>query len=131
MQNMTWPEFISRTLLAGGLLGVAIAVTLRWEGWLASSRKLLFGMISVICVGPLCVKAITALVGAAGGDPLLGPLLTGCLVGMNGMIIIELLRKVSGIFFSKFIDGIFAAGAQSDKGTGDHTTEVSDEKSPD
>lgn len=90
---MDWLQGESGKLLLAGLAGSAVSAAMEWTGVLPACRKIVVGSLCAMYLSPLAVPLLEWTLGAIKVPEENGATLGGFLMGVVGIIVIEIIIK--------------------------------------
>jgi hypothetical protein len=93
MTIMEWLQGESGKLLTAGLSGSAVSVAMEWTGVLPAIRKIVVGSACAMYLSPLAVPMLEWGLGVVNVPEENGATLGGFLMGVVGIVIIEIIVK--------------------------------------
>lgn len=90
---MEWFQGESGKLLTAGLAGSAVSVAMEWTGWMPALRKIVVGSLCAMYLSPLAIPMLEWALGVINVPTENGATLGGFLMGVVGIVIIEIIVK--------------------------------------
>ena len=105
MNIMDWLSSPSGQLGIAGLVGSAVAAAMEWGGFVSASRRLFVGTASAVFLGPLAIPMLEKLLGGISVPKDNAAGMGGFLMGVGGIIMIEIVMKAFKIRRDKINGG--------------------------
>lgn len=111
MSIFDWLTGEKGQLLQSGLAGSAVAAAVEWTGIMPSLRKIIVGSLCALYLSPIAVPMLSWALGM-GGIPIENAAgVSGFLMGVGGIIVIEIVLKAFRFRRDNFKPGSGGAGA--------------------
>lgn len=101
-----WLETNSGQIAVAGLAGSAVSAAMEWTGVWPALRKIFVGVISAIYLSPIAVPILAPVLGAINVPKTNADSLSGYLMGVGGIIVMEIFLKA----FRLRRDGVLKGG---------------------
>lgn len=93
MNIMDWLSSEKGQLLQSGLAGSAVSAAMEWTGFMPAVRKIVVGTLCALYLSPLAVPLLGTVLGIAKVPRENAAGVSGFLMGVTGIIVIEILLK--------------------------------------
>jgi len=93
MSIFDWFQTDKGSLLVAGLAGSAVSAAMEWTGFLPAIRKIVVGTLSALYLSPLAVPFLTWILGGLSVPPENASGVGGFLMGVVGIVVIEIILK--------------------------------------
>lgn len=100
----SWMQTATGELATAGLAGAAVSAAMEWSGFLPAVRKIIVGTLCALYLSPLAIPLLSLVLGGLNVPPEKTAGMSGFLMGVLGIVVIEILLKVFRLH------GIYRAG---------------------